>query len=263
MKSISFFDDRYPVRAFFSEEADWQLFSGWKESQTRSAFLQEYLQTSVKRVIYAYETHSGNVLSISDESTDGKIEMTADNIVPVADGGYDALVTSVPDILLCIWTADCLPLFLYDIRKSVVAIAHCGWRGICNGIVVNTLHVMKKDFGADNRNITAAFGPCICGNCYEVGEDVFSALSGIFSDDELSIITEQRANGCYSLNLRKAVTLQLTQSGIISDNIIDSDICTLESEKFASFRQRGPSETFKQTLSGIVLLTQEGRESIC
>lgn len=252
MNSIPFFDDRHPIRTVYTDSSDWQNHAGWQYSDVRNAVLQGYLGIPLKRIRYARQTHSGSVLSISDESKEN-LEVVEENNILGPSGGYDAMVTTAPGVMLCIWTADCLPLFLYDPKKGVAAIAHCGWRGICNGIVPNTVSVMTKRFGASPEHIIAAFGPGICRECYEVGEELIEAFSGRFSPDEVRAIFNPKQNGNHLLNLRRAVTLELSFMGMHPEMIHDIGICSYESETYASYRRDGPSELGKLTLSGIVL----------
>ena len=48
--------------------------------------------------------------------------------------GVDALITKEPGCCICISTADCIPILLYDRKNQVVAAAHAGWRGTVNYI---------------------------------------------------------------------------------------------------------------------------------
>lgn len=80
----------------------------------------------------------------------------------------DAIVTRRPLLALGILTADCTPILLADRQAGVVGAAHAGWRGAVDGIVANTVAAMV-DLGADPADITAAIGPTISGENYEVG----------------------------------------------------------------------------------------------
>ena len=101
--------------------------------------------------------------------------------------------------------------------------------------------------------VIAAFGPGICGNCYEVGDELTVAFSQRFSPDEVSGLFAPKANGKFLLDLRKAVSLELCRMGVELENIHDVGICSYESEAYSSYRRNGPSEFGRQTLSGIVL----------
>ena len=254
MQSITFLDDSYPVKTVISDREDCQRPSGWQDADSRKSIIEAYLQTPLKRVYYARETHSGSVFSVLDNDVSDTLETVSEACRIGPSGGYDAMVTAVPGILLCVWTADCIPLFLYDTAKHAAAIAHCGWRGICKGIVENTLEEMGRCFGSSAKNILAAFGPGICADCYEVGSELIEAFSARFSREELGELFRPKENGKYLLDLRKAITFALLRKGVRPDRIHDAGICSYESRDFASYRRNGPSEASRQTLSGIVLL---------
>ena len=242
MHSLPSFDGRYPVRTLYTDNEDWRRCEGWQDADRRKTALQDYLRTPLKQVIYAREIHSGSVFAVSGENND-----------PEPADGYDALVTADPGVLLCVWTADCLPLFLYDKDRHVAAVAHCGWRGICSRIVSNTVGVMTGRFGSSPEHIIAAFGPGICGACYEVSGDLIEAFSKRFSPAEIAELFCPKRNGKYLLDLRKAITFELLRVGIQQESIQDAEICSYESAGYASYRRDGQSVPSRQTLSGIVL----------
>ena len=252
MQSITSFDNHYPVRTFFSDNADWQNNTDWQKSDRRKMILQDYLCVPLKQIIYARETHSGHVLAVLDESYEN-LGATQETSVSSSSDGYDAMVTAISGVLLCVWTADCFPLFLYDSCKHVAAVAHCGWRGICKGIVSNTIDMMTGRYDASLKHIIAAFGPGICGKCYEVSDDLITAFSNRFSPNEIRALFQPKQNGKYLLNLRKAIGFELSRIGVLPANITDEEICSYESVNYASYRRNGHSEPGKQTLSGIVL----------
>ena len=92
--------------------------------------------------------------------------------VPYAAGERpeaDAMVTTVPGLVLGIVTADCAPVLLEDVQAGVVGAAHAGWRGAHGGVLENTIEAMLA-LGADRARISATVGPCIHQQSYEVDE---------------------------------------------------------------------------------------------
>lgn len=85
---------------------------------------------------------------------------------PEADG----LVTNRPGQALGILTADCTPILFADTHAGIIGACHAGWRGAVEGVIENTVAAMR-DLGADAKNISAAIGPVIFGQDYEVGPD--------------------------------------------------------------------------------------------
>jgi YfiH family protein len=253
MNSISILDDRYPVKTVFTDNSDGQSHEGWHRVECRNAAFEEYLRVPLSHVFYAYEEHTGNVLVVTSENVEDLEAMDKDRI-PEQIGEYDALATDVPHTMLCICTADCLPLFLYDPRQNVAAIAHCGWRGICNGIVSNTARSMVEHFGTNPRDVVAAFGPSICKGCYEVGGELKDAFARRFLPQEVQRLFASLPSGKFLLDSRNAVALELLREGVRQDKIHDVGICTFESDDYPSFRGEGTYvKAERQMISGIVL----------
>ena len=253
MHSLSCFEGHYPIKTLYTDNEVWQRCKDWQDADRRKAALQDYLHVPLRQVIYAQETHSSSVFAVSSKTVKNPAA-SGKTCIKAPSGEYDALVTDVPGILLCIWTADCLPLFLYDKGKHVAAIAHCGWRGTFGGIVSNTIAVMVERFGSDPAQIIAGFGPGICGNCYVVSEDLYEAFSRRFPPDEIEHLFLPQPNEKYLLDLRMAIKFELCRAGIRPEEIHDTEICSYESDTYASHRKNGFTEPTQQTLSGIVLL---------
>lgn len=137
----------------------------------------------------------------------------------------DALVTDSPGFFLVVKTADCLPLFLFDEERRVVAAVHAGWRGTARMIARAAVATMGLRFGSRPEALTAAFGPCIGPSCYEVGEDVVRAFAG--GEPPGSIFSPMPEKpGRFHLDLRAANRAQLEGAGVLSRRIFSVDVCT-------------------------------------
>lgn len=86
----------------------------------------------------------------------------------------DALVTARKGVALGIITADCAPVLFHDAAARVIGAAHAGWRGAAAGILEATAAAMAA-LGA--RDIVAVVGPCIGAESYEVGRDLYDAVT--------------------------------------------------------------------------------------
>jgi YfiH family protein len=88
----------------------------------------------------------------------------------------DALMSSVPGLVLVIRTADCLPVLLVDEENRAVAAIHCGWRGTEKRILDKAVKAMGEAYGSKPATMLAALGPCIGPACYEVGREIQAAF---------------------------------------------------------------------------------------
>ncbi len=143
----------------------------------------------------------------------------------------DAMVTNVRRVFLCVSVADCVPIFLFDEKKMIVAGIHAGWRGTKAGIVANTITLMKREFGSDPEKVVAFIGPSASACCYEVGEDVASEFESRYIS---------RRDGKIFLNLKAVNAAELVRSGVPASSIEVSPLCTITAnELLHSFRRDG------------------------
>ena len=169
------------------------------------------------------------------------------------EGGWDALVTDQPGIMVAVRTADCVPVLLHDPVQRVVAAVHAGWRGAVAGIVPKTVALLIKRFGAVAERLRMAIGPSAGPCCYEVDEAVLSRLREVFPDWRKVVKPTglERAR----LDLRAFVLRQALGDGLQPERIVTVNACTIcHPDLFYSYRREG---MVKATMvSGIALRSQ-------
>lgn len=169
------------------------------------------------RIVFPTQTHSLNVTVVTDPTA------------PLPD--TDAIVTGIPGIALGIHTADCVPVVLADPKNRVIGAAHSGWRGACGEIAALTVAKMMES-GAEPSAIVAAMGPCICANCFEVGEEVAEKF------DRFGAVS--RAMAKPHVNLPEVVAANLESIGVKRENIAMPVGCSrCDSVNFFSARKLG------------------------
>lgn len=133
----------------------------------------------------------------------------------------DALITTTPGTALAVLVADCAPLLLMGERTS--AAVHVGWRGLFGGIVEKVLEKMAGE------QFSAIIGPTICGNCYQVGDDLRKAAA------QRGFIT-----GSDTLDIPRSILKILSERCETSlTSARWNDRCTFESGAHFSFRRDG------------------------
>lgn len=137
----------------------------------------------------------------------------------------DGYVTNTPGALLCVRVADCVPILLADKRVGVIGAVHSGWRGSAKRISARCVARMCE-LGAKREDICAAIGPCICGKCYEVGEDFLLACKKELGEKLTSNFISRGANGSLHADLKLLNRLVLEEAGISSEHIDVSASCT-------------------------------------
>ncbi len=143
----------------------------------------------------------------------------------------DALYTNIPGNYLAISIADCVPVFLYEKNKNVIAAIHSGWKGTHKKIAIKVIEKISKRFNINKNNFLAYIGPSISVENYEVGRDLYD----LFPERSKKII-----NGKYYLDLKKENYYLLLESGIKPKNIEISEYCTYDNrDLFYSYRREG------------------------
>lgn len=136
--------------------------------------------------------------------------------------GIDALVTRTPGIMLATFYADCIPVFFFDPVTRAVAIAHSGWKGTMDRIVLNTLQSMVQRLGSKLGDIEVFLGPGIGPCCFQIAPDLSEKVSKAFVEFDGIMYR----NGEIYWDLRLTNWHILIQAGINPVKIIDCGLCT-------------------------------------
>lgn len=143
----------------------------------------------------------------------------------------DAAVTAERGVVATVMTADCLPLLLCDVNGTQVAAIHAGWRGLCNGVIENTLaHFAKPE------QVLVYLGPAISQNAFEVGPEVRMAFIAHSPEAEHAFIAAD--NGKWLADLYLLARQRLSQCGV--QQIYGGNYCTYQQpQRFFSYRRDG------------------------
>ena len=173
-----------------------------------------------ERMVLTWQTHTTNVRRVTEEDEGKGI---------VRDRDYrdvDGLITDIPGITLVTFFADCVPLYFLDPVHKAIGLSDSGWRGTVKRMGQVTVDAMKEAFGTRPEDIIACIGPSICGDCYEVGEEVADEFADAFHEKYHDVILLKKQNGKYQLDLWKANEIVLKEAGIKGDNLAVTNICT-------------------------------------
>jgi hypothetical protein len=174
-----------------------------------------------KCLVLLNQMHQDGVLVLREpmETTDPRLE-------------YDAMITDTPHLFLGIRTADCLPIFIVDQRKKVIAAVHAGRQGTALGITAKVLRKMKDVFDCRSHDLLVAMGPSIGPCCYEIGERVFRP--------DWEPFATPRGSGKWMLDLGRINIDQAGSEGIEAGQISWISLCTCcHPGLFFSYRREG------------------------
>jgi len=193
--------------------------------ENRKMFFKE-LGVNERQVSFQRQTHSVNSNFVTS---------------PSFYENSDALYTNIKNNFLAISVADCIPVFIYEPEKNVIAAIHSGWKGTLNKITTVTIKKLIDEFSINIQNVFAFIGPGISGENFEVGSDVVK----LFNDD-VKIKREEK----YFIDLKKHNYLQLLELGVKPENTEVSGLCTFkEKDLLHSYRR---DKNFSGRMLGVI-----------
>lgn len=153
-------------------------------------------------------------------------------------GGWDALVTDQPGVMVAVRTADCVPVLMHDPVHRVVAAVHAGWRGAVAGIVPKTMALLASRFGSRPEQVRISIGPSAGVCCYEVDEPVLDDLRQGLSSWEK--VVRHRKGGSAHLDLKALIHEQVRTHGAAPQRVTTVNLCTIcHDDLFFSYRREG------------------------
>ena len=158
---------------------------------------------------------------------------------PKADGipSADASYTDTADTVCAVLTADCLPVLLCNQSGTHIAAAHAGWRGLCNGILRNTVRLVAYE----RDPVMAYLGPAIGPQVFEVGAEVLQAFLNRAQSTQHRQAIEAAFRSCltedkYLANLYALARAELAACGVTA--VYGGEHCTFSQiEQFYSYRR--------------------------
>ncbi len=141
--------------------------------------------------------------------------------------GYDCdgLITNEPGLALTIFSADCIPVLLYDPTKRVIAAVHAGWRGTAGDIAGKAARLMQEDYASAPEDILTSIGPGISQCCFETHADVPDAMIEALGTLATPYITCLE-NGKFKVDLKGINAALLMRAGVSPEHVEISNDCT-------------------------------------
>ena len=187
--------------------------------------LSEALDIDIKKFTYVHQHHSDLMEKVNEEDI-GKGKDTFE------DGlDCDALYTLIKGTPLCIFHADCVPIFFIDETRDLVGIIHAGFKGTMKHVAFKAVRRVIENEGLDIKNLKFYIGPYRMPCSFEVDEE--SKKQIIESGFEETIIGGHFDNGL-------ANKLDLYKLGVKDEQIRCANIDTVSDDRCFSAYQKTP-----------------------
>ncbi|KFC06520.1 hypothetical protein GTGU_02444 [Trabulsiella guamensis ATCC 49490] len=165
--------------------------------------------------VWLEQVHGKEVLTLTGGSYDSK--------------RADAAYSNIPGQVCAVMTADCLPVLFCNHAGTEVAAAHAGWRGLCEGVLEDTVAC----FTDQPENIMAWLGPAIGPDAFEVGPEVRDAFMAKDANADKAF---RPAGEKYYADIYQLARQRLANVGV--DQVYGGDRCTFsQKDDFFSYRR--------------------------
>ncbi len=203
------------------------IFFGTKEQSFVPPVVPESLKFNGRTPLFLKQIHSNHGFIINDDKYDASHWQQFKN-----QGDY--IITSYPNVVLGIMTADCLPIILVDSKKKLIANIHAGWRGSVLKITKHVLNSLSTEFNSNPTDLEVFFGPSAQPCCYSVGPELIQKVTEFsFGHSTLSSDNSQTFFNLPGFNRQ-----MLIEAGIRPTSINTSfNTCTICNPDMCSYRR--------------------------
>ena len=213
-----------------------------------------HLGVTSDRITCGNQVHGLKAVRITEELI-GAGALSPDTAIPDCDAVY----TDIPNVPLFLFTADCVPVGIYDPVHHVVATVHAGWRGAIGHLPVITIEAMKRDFGTRFEDCYVYLGPSIGPKSFEVNQELADTFTDEWkkitdtTSDELVryIVREGTLQATPHVDLWRFIEEDLLQRGVPKAQICISGTDSMTDENCFSYR-REHGKTGRMALFGML-----------
>lgn len=225
-----------------SNSCESKLLLGKKKENILSSYK---LSLNIKEIIFLEQAHSNKGAYINHSN----LSYFHHNRVV---GDY--LITDKVCIGLGVYTADCLPIVLYDNQNNAIGICHAGRVGTLKGVVCRVLEQMSNCFGTKPKDLKIFFGPSAKACCYEISYDIYKDIAQNINSFNSSqarpkadIIFEKDSKFFFNIgqyNKELLLDLNVPQACFVQD----FNKCTICDLSFCSYRREGKTSSRQLTI---------------
>ena len=187
--------------------------------------LADLISIDLNRFVFVHQHHSNKIQKV----TLADLGKGKDSFIDGVD--VDALYTYEKNVPLCIFHADCVPIFFVDETKGLVGIIHAGYKGTLIHVTYESIKKVIEDEGVNPSNLKFYVGPYRMPQSFKIDES--SRKDIVEAGYQDAIKGDNFDNGL-------ANVIDLRRLGIKDSQISFSNFDTLTDDRFYSAYQKTP-----------------------
>ena len=187
--------------------------------------LADKILVDLNRFVFVHQHHSDLISKVTKEDLGKGIDSFIDGV------DVDALYTYEKNVPLCIFHADCVPIFFIDETKGLVGIIHAGYKGTLIHVAYKSIKKVMEDEGVKKENLKFFIGPYRMPTSFKIDDP---------SKQEIIVAGFKEAIRGDSFDNGFANVLDLKRLGIKDEQITFANFDTYTDDRFYSAYQKTP-----------------------
>ncbi|HLF67434.1 MAG TPA: peptidoglycan editing factor PgeF, partial [Gammaproteobacteria bacterium] len=185
-------------------------------------------RVGARSLVFAVQEHQTGVARVT-----GRHKIAAP--IHQLEQSADIICTNISDVGIGVFTADCMPVIIYDPVHHAASVVHAGWRGSVQAVLVEALANMQRVFSSNIADLLFYIGPCARVCCYEVQPSFVKQVCG---DHLMCRSLFQRRKDRIFFDLVRFNYTKLYELGVAAHQIDASEnFCTMCNPGFCSARR--------------------------
>ena len=192
--------------------------------------LADSLQLELSDFVCATQTHSANFhrVTLDDKGRGAERIDTA-----IAD--TDALYTYERNLVLCSFSADCVPVIFYNEVNGLIGVIHSGWQGTVKEITSKLFKHLTQVEHCNPSDFHVQIGAALSQEKFEVDEDVYLKFKDLGYADDFMYYNDDTHK--YHIDNQLTVKKQCELAGIPAERIKIDRTCTYVNPAGFSYRE--------------------------
>ena len=200
------------------------------------------------------------IILLKQEHSDKIIRITSQNINNQNLVG-DAIITNLPNILLGIKTADCIPVLIHDATQNTIAVIHLSRQTVLIGLLEKVVGTLVQEYDCNVSNLKIYMMPSLQAQNHLVYESEYSKfpdqysqklIRGVHIINNANLVSDHLDTNNLQLkdlsnmrsahlNLQQLVKDKLTTLGVNIENIVEDATDTFQDNNYHSYRRDYPN----------------------